>query len=511
MKHNTEGATSVYLNGNIYTVDDSFTTEEALVVKNELILYVGSNEVAKKFVATDTEVFDLEGKTVLPGLIEGHTHFGWLSQSLVEIDGIGKTKEEILDAIGKKAANAKGGEWILGRGWNNEVWSNTDFPTKEDIDKVAPNNPVCMIRTCCHAYWVNSKALEIAGISQESVDPEGGEIVRHDDGHPSGMLIDTAGNKLTEKIPPYVGEKQLDALRKGQEYITSFGLTSIMDAGATIEEIDAMKTLCENGEMRLRLYVYAVEGDAASYYYKKGVEIGLYNNTLTVRGVKLFADGSSGARSAYLLDDYADRPGHRGMLRYTDEQMLKAVRDARLNGFQLSVHVNGDGSVEQVIDAYTKVLNELPLKDNRYRLEHYQLITEEQLKKTVDYKFRPSMQAVQCTSDRLMIEERYGKDKGRLERSYPWRSIIDSGLHIVNGSDAPVELVNPYHGLYACVTRKGRDEQPEGGWFPDQCMTREEALKSFTIWAQAYAWHGIYDFPRTYCGTYCIFDHGIKI
>jgi predicted amidohydrolase YtcJ len=297
------------------------------------------------------------------------------------------------------------------------------------------------------------------------------------------MLIDTAGDKLTAKIPPYEGQKALDALRKGQEYITSFGFTSIMDAGATVEEIDNMKTLCENGEMKLRLYVYAVEGDTAEYYYQKGVEIGLYGHTLTVRGIKLFADGSSGARSACLLEDYSDRQGHKGIPRYTGEDLHNAIRDARLNGFQLSIHVNGDASVDQVLDAYTKVLDELPLADNRYRLEHYQLITKEQLDRTVAYKFIPSMQSVQCTSDRLMLEERYGKDTGRLDRAYVWRDIIDAGLHIINGSDAPVELVNPFHGLYAGVTRKGRDEQPENGWFAHQSMTREEALKAITIWA----------------------------
>lgn len=483
MTRHVKGATSVFLNGNIYTVDDSFSKAEAIAVKNEYILYVGTNEIAKKFITPDTDVIDLEGKTVLPGLIEGHTHFGWLSQSLVEIDGIGKTKEDILLEIKKKASEIPAGEWILGRGWNNEIWDNTDFPTKEDLDEVAPNNPVCIIRTCCHAYWTNSKALDLAGINKDSVDPEGGEISRHEDGEPNGMLVDTAGDKLMDVVPPYQGEKQLEALKKGQEYITSFGFTSIMDAGATIDEIEAMKTLCESGEMSLRLYVYAKEGEAAEYYYKNGVEIGLYNNRLTIRGIKLFADGSSGARSACLLEDYSDRPGHKGIPRYTDEELHKSIRDARLNGFQLSVHVNGDASTEQVINAYMKVLDELPLENNRYRLEHYQLITQKQLDNTVKYKFFPSMQSVQCTSDRLMIEERYGKDTGRLDRAYVWRDILDAGLHIINGSDAPVELVNPFHGLYASVTRKGRDEKPEGGWFPHQCMTREEALKAITIWA----------------------------
>ncbi len=483
MNYNKSGATAVYLNGNIYTVDKDFSVAEALVAKNDYLIYVGTNEIAKRFITESTKVIDLKGETVLPGLIEGHTHFGWLSQSLVEIDALFKQKDQILKEVEERAAHAKKGDWILGRGWSNDIWPDTSFPTKEELDEVSPDNPVCIIRSCCHAYWANSKALELAKISRDTPDPDGGEIIRSSDGSPAGVLVDTAGDQLMAVIPAYEGENQLNALRKGQEHLLSYGFTSIMDAGASISEIDAMKTMCESEEMKLRLYVYAKEGEAAKYCYEKGVEIGLYNNHLTVRGVKLFADGSSGARSAFLLDDYADRPGHRGNSRYTDQELYEAVKEARMNGFQLSIHANGDGATEQVINAYTRVLDELPLENNRYRIEHYQLITPKHLQKAVKYKLIPSMQTVQCTTDRLMMEERMGKNSGRLERAYLWRDIIDAGLHIVNGSDAPVELVNPYHGFYAAVTRKGRDGQPEGGWYPNQCMTREEALKAATIWA----------------------------
>jgi predicted amidohydrolase YtcJ len=182
------------------------------------------------------------------------------------------------------------------------------------------------------------------------------------------------------------------------------------------------------------------------------------------------------------LDDYADRPGHRGINRYSDEEIYAAVKEARQNGFQLSVHANGDASVEQTINAYVKVLDEFPLEDNRWRIEHYQIITKEQIDKTVQYGFRPSMQFIHCTSDRTMAEKRYGLDTGRLDRAYIWRDILNAGLHIANGSDAPVEFVNPYHGFYAGVTRKGRDGQPEDGWYKEQCLTREEVLRAATIW-----------------------------
>lgn len=479
---NKSGATAVYLNGNIYTVDNNFSVAEAMVVKNKYLLYVGTNEVAKKFIDDDTEVIDLEGKTVLPGLLEGHTHFGWLSQSLIEVDGLFKEKKQILEEIKERAEKAEPGEWILGRGWNNEIWEDTAFPTREELDEVSPDNPVCMIRTCCHAYWANSKALELAGIDRNTENPAGGEIIRTESGDPWGVLVDTAGDKLMEVVPPYRGEKQMEALRAGQKYLLSFGFTGVMDAGATVDEIDAMKKMGEDEELDIRIYAYAKEGESAQHYYKNGMIIGAYDDHLTVRGVKLFADGSTGARSANLLEDYADRPGHRGNSRYTDEDLLETIREARLNGFQISTHVNGDGSVEQVLNAYMKVLDEMPLEDNRWRLEHYQLITYKQLQKAVEYKFIPSMQFVQCTTDKPMMEERVGVDSGRLERAYLWRDILDAGLHIANGSDAPVELVNPYHGFYAGVTRKARDGAWEGAWYPSQCITRQEALKAATIW-----------------------------
>ncbi len=482
MRCGTTGASEVYFNGRIYTVDAEFSVAEAMVVKEDRLIYVGTNDVAEKFIDNATKVIDLKGKTVIPGLIEAHMHYGWFSQSLIEVNGLERKKEDILEDVRRRAECLPEGEWIRGRGWNHVNWG-TGFPSKQELDEVAPNNPVCLIRTDCHSYWVNSKALEAAGIDASTADPDGGEIIREENGEPSGILVDTAGDILLEKIPPYSRNIQLKALLKAQEYLLSLGFTSIMDAGAEISELEAMEALCKSGDQKLRLYVYAKEGESAEHCYKKGIQIGMYDNRMTVRGVKLFCDGSTGSRGAALLEDYADRPGHKGIFRYTDEEMYNTVREARKNGFQLSVHVNGDASVEQVINAYIKVLDEMPLEDNRWRLEHYQLITKEQLAKTVEYGFIPSMQFVQCTSDRVMITERYGKDTGRLDRAYIWRDIVDAGLHIANGSDAPVELVNPYHGIYAAITRKGRDGQPEDGWYTNQCLSREEALRADTIWA----------------------------
>ncbi|MDR0854360.1 MAG: amidohydrolase [Clostridiales Family XIII bacterium] len=475
-------ATSVWLNGKILTVDDEFSIAEALVVKNDYLIYVGDNETARKFISPETEVFDLEGKTVLPGLMESHTHFSWLSNSLTEIDGLFKSKENILDQLREKVAKAEKGEWIQGRGWNQDNWDEKVFPTKFDLDEVAPDNPVVMIRADYHSYWVNSAALKIGGIDKDTKAVDGGEIIRFDDGEPTGVLIDKAGEAVTKHVPPYQGEKFQEALRLGQKHLASYGFSGVMDAGASSDEIAAFKQFADNGELDIRLYVYAKEGDTAREYYKKGAEIGLYGNKMTIRGVKFFTDGAIGSRGAAMVEDYADDPGNKGLFMYTDEQFYNEVREARLNGFQISAHAIGDAAVEQVVNTFKKVLDELPDENNRWRIEHFQTITKQTLSDTVKYKFIPSMQFTHCTSDVGPARKRYGEGE-RLERSYRWRDVLDAGLHIAEGSDAPVEYVNPYHGFYAGVARKNRAGEPADGGYPGQCLTREEVIRAATIWS----------------------------
>jgi predicted amidohydrolase YtcJ len=350
------------------------------------------------------------------------------------------------------------------------------------LDKVAPDKPVCLYRSCCHAYWVNSEALRLAGIDGNSRAPAGGEIVRDATGEPTGILIDNAGDKLTEIIPPYSKEHQREALKKGEEHLLSYGFTGVMDAGAKLDEIETMRSLCQSGEIRLRLYIYATEGETAEHFYKKGVQIGLYDKNFTLRGVKFFADGSFGARSARMREDYADTPGNRGLARYRDEELYRLVKEARRNGFQAAVHAIGDDALKQVLRSYKRVLDELPLRDNRYRIEHCAVADREDIATMAECGFVPSMQAVHCTSDWSMIGPCLGERAERSERVYVWRDFLNAGLHIANGSDAPVEEVNPYHGFYAAVTRTDRTGRPAGGWHPEQCMRREEALRAATVW-----------------------------
>lgn len=480
-----EAADSVYCNGNIYTVDENNPTATAIAVKGDKIVYVGDEAGAKAYIGAGTRVTDLKGKTVLPGLVEGHMHIGGLGQSLLVIDAFWKPKDAILSAVKVEAQKAQPGEWIQGRGWMNTVWEDTSYPTKEELDAVAPDNPVYLTRADGHMAWVNSKAFELAKVTKDTPNPQGGEYLKTNDGELLGCMTDTAMNPIRSLIPGFSIEQQREALLLAQEQLFSYGITSAMNAGTGVGELkDVYRYLYESGELKLRVYALmslsSTEGEQAEYLRNTPIQTGLYDNRLDARAVKLFGDGSLGARSAAMLEDYSDREGHIGNYRSTDAEMYELVKLAYDQGYQLGTHAIGDGANHQILDAYEKVMKENPQSDPRLRIEHYQILTLEDIKRAASLGVLPSMQTTHATSDMLMAEDRVGAD--RIKGAYAWRTIIDGGSIIINGSDAPVELVNPWHGLYAGVTRKSRLGEPPAGWYPDQSMTREETLKSFTIW-----------------------------
>ncbi|MDR3332918.1 MAG: amidohydrolase, partial [Synergistaceae bacterium] len=333
----------------------------------------------------------------------------------------------------------------------------------------------------------NSKALDIAGINGGLPDPFGGEIHRNEAGEPSGILVDTAALPVQSAIPPLSAAKREEAYMLTQRDLFSMGLTAACDmAGGSFDAdaIDFIGDMYRRGKMKMSFIAY-VSVETAAALYERGPLSGEFGGRLSVRGVKILADGSLGARSAWMLDDYRDRPGHRGNGRYSDEDLYQLMLEARRNGFQLSTHAIGDAANRQVIGAYERVLGEIPEpKDHRYRIEHAQIMERGDMKRLLALGLIPSMQFVHCTSDKNMTEDRIGAE--RLDRAFVWRSLIDGGAVIPAGSDAPVELVNPFHGIYAAVTRRDRDGAPKGGWLPGQRITREEALKAFTIWG-AYA------------------------
>ncbi|MGE7766298.1 amidohydrolase [Peribacillus sp. NPDC096540] len=482
-----EEADVVYLNGNIYTADNKFSKAKALAIKGQKLIYVGNKGQAKKYIGSNTKVIDLEGKTVIPGLNDGHLHFPSMGMNLLQINGFNKQKEEILNLVKEEANRREPGEWILGYGWNHELWPDKKFPTKEELDAVAPDNPVMLQRVDAHSIWVNSKALEIGGITKDTPDPQGGEILRDANGEPTGVLIDTAGISVTSKIPPYSTERIEEGLLKAQEELFANGITSATDAGTHLSFINDMKNLYKSGDLKARLNVMVANGkdgergESLEYYYKNGPEIGLFGDRLTVRSIKLVGDGSLGSRSAALLEDYSDRAGHKGNYRFTDEELYRLVKEARKYGWQVATHAIGDGAILQVLNTYERVLKEDPLVDHRWRIEHFQIANANEIDRIAKSGILPSMQPVHATSDKNRAEDRVGPE--RIKYSYAWRKVIDAGSHIIGGSDAPVELVNPFHGLYAAITRMDRDGNPAEGWYPEESMTREEAIKAFTIWA----------------------------
>jgi predicted amidohydrolase YtcJ len=478
----SEKADVLFTNGNIYTVDSDFSTASFLAVKRDKILYAGNDaEVVRKLKSSRTRIVDLGGRTVVPGIVESHLHYMDLGESLSAIDIYEKPKADILEAVAGEARKLQPGEWIVSSGWSQEVWAEAKWPLKEDLDAVAPDNPVCLFRKDGHSAWVNSKALESARIASSTPDPQGGEILRTPSGEPAGVLIDTAMDGLSAAFPAPSDEKKLAFYRRADEELLSFGITSLMDAGTSYENIKLLKDACGKGLLRVRAYELLSEGEDVKYLADGNKPaLDLYDGKLSVNAVKFYADGSLGSRSAWFLEEYNDRKGHFGNPRYTDDEFYTLVKRVRSEGFQVCTHAIGDAAVRQTIDVYEKVLKENPLADHRYRIEHFQNVSPPDFDRLAQNGIIASMQAVHATSDMGFAESRIGAS--RVLNAYAWRTVIDRGGIIPNGSDAPVEHVNPWHGFHAAVTRRNLQGEPEGGWHPQLCMTREEALKSFTIW-----------------------------
>ena len=411
-----ETADSIYINGNIYTVDDDFTTATAMAVKGDRILYVGDQEGAEAYLGAGTQVTDLEGKTVLPGLIEGHMHINNLGENQMKIDAYWKSKEAILELLRQEAEAAEPGEWIQGSGWLDTLWETPGYPTKEELDAVAPDNPVILIRSDNHMCWVNSKALELAGITKDTPDPQGGKILKTDDGELWGCLTDTAINLVRDLVPAYTVEEQQQALLLAQEQLFSYGFTSAVNAGTTVQGLENFKALYESGEMKLRTYPMIMlttdlTSPEAEYIRTHAPSEELYDNRMLVRGVKIVGDGSLGSRSSAMLEDYSDAPGTKGEYRFTDEQMYEAVKLAYDNGYQTGVHAIGDGTNHQVLNAYERVMEENPREDARLRIEHFQIITAEDMQRALDMGILPAMQFTHATSDSNMAEDRIGSER----------------------------------------------------------------------------------------------------
>ncbi len=482
-----------YVNGKVYTVDQGFSIVTAFAVSGDRFLAAGSDGQIRSLCTKDTEIVDLKGRVVVPGLIDSHLHINNTGAMKLELDVVSKQRQEIIGLVAQAHEKAQPGEWIVGRGWINDEWPDSTFPTKEELDAVSPDIPVYLKRACGHAAWVNSKAFEAVGVTADTPSPVGGEYLRKPDGSLWGVVTDQAQDPFNKAIPPYNKEQLQRIVMLAQEGFFAAGLTTVHDAGTAEEWIQAWEELYQRHELKLRIYAsmrvigrpnYEELYSGSMEFFKKGLRIGKYDNRLTARAYKISCDGSLGARSAWMLEDYTDRPGHKGNGKWTNEELYSVLYQARRSGFQTWCHAIGDGANRQCLDVYERLLQELPDQDARLRIEHAQILAPEDIGRFRELGVIPTHQTVFLRTDKKVAEARLGAE--RIKGAYAWRTLIDQGNPVPNGTDSPVESYNPFLSMYCAVSRKDEHGQPEGGWYPGEAMTREEALRSYTTWG-AYA------------------------
>jgi len=425
------------------------------------------------------------GHTLLPGLTDGHAHlssYGFLQQSL-NLAGT-PSLAAAVGQIEEYASSNPHVSWIQGRGWNQVLWPVKEFPKAADIDPVVTDRPVWLRRIDGHAGWANSRAMEIAGITDDTPDPVGGKIIRDDNGRATGVFIDMAMGLIAGNIEAPDKDDIRNAYSSAFENLLPYGMTGVHDAGVSIEEAEVLISMADDGDLGLR--VYAMLSGAGNNLDRMEAPLkGYAKDMLDISSVKLYADGALGSRGAAMIEAYSDDPENRGLKFFSPEELTGFAHKANHMGFQVGIHAIGDLANRMALDAFESVQGNKP-SSLRNRIEHSQIITLDDIPRFAELGVIASIQATHATSDMNMAEDRIGPQ--RIQGGYAWRRLLDSGAVLANGSDFPVELANPWHGLYASVTRQSRAGEPEGGWYADQALTRAEALHSFTL-ANAFAAH----------------------
>ena len=434
----------------------------------------------------DTRI-DGNGLTLIPGLIDAHGHVLNYGLSLFRVDLIGtRSEQSAVQRVVDFAAENTELDWIQGRGWNQVLWNSNSFPSAASLDTALSDRPVWLSRIDGHAGWANSVAIELAGVTESTEDPPGGQIIRDDDGKPTGVFVDNAMALIRSRIPPSSTAELSFALNTSMQKLASFGLTSVHDAGVDSRVVQAYKVLLEAGPLPIRVNVMLAATDP---YYEQRLAEGHFrsdDDTLTIRSVKIAADGALGSRGAALIEEYSDLPGTTGLLLHNPERLEYFMRAAMNAGFQVNTHAIGDNANKIVLDNYQQLIAETGTRDLRHRVEHAQVLRYEDILRFAELGVIASIQATHATSDKNMAQDRLGEV--RIQGAYAWRKLRDAGAVIANGSDFPVESPNPFYGLHASITRQDHGNEPAAGWFPEERMTVEEAFASFTIDA-AYAGH----------------------
>ncbi len=487
-------ADTLYVNATFYTVNPDQPVAQALYEVDGRIAYVGSEAGARAKVGRETQIVDLGGHTVVPGLIEGHGHLMGIGYARLNLDLMNVANyEELVEKVAVAVDKAEKGDWILGRGWHQSKWEPQPakmvkgFQTNQRLNEVSPDNPVFLVHASGHAGFANAKALEIAGITKETEFSGDGEIIHDENGEPTGVLNEIAQSLVARHIPAPSQAQQERALTLALEELAANGITSFQDAGSPGRDIDLFKQFLREGRLSSRLWVMlAGRNDPAllEKWYRTGPEINLGDDRLTIRAIKMVADGALGSRGAWLLEPYEDRPGYTGLPTMSVAAMTDISHKAYQHGFQVGIHAIGDRANREVLDIYDKLFDG---KDRgvRFRIEHAQHISAQDIPRFGKLGVIAAMQAIHMSSDRPWAIDRLGGKRIR-EGAYVWRKLIDTGAVVTNGTDAPVEPVNPIASFYASVTRKTLAGTPPGGYEPDQRMTREEALQSYTL-AAAYS------------------------
>lgn len=479
--------------GTIYTSDDQQPTVEAVAVNADTIRFVGSLDEARKFQGEKTEMLDLKGATMTPGFIESHGHIMGIGYNEMNLDLMSVTSyEELVEKVKAAVAKAEPGQWIQGRGWHQDKWDKKPekmikgFQTHELLSAASPNNPVYLTHASGHAGFANAKAMQLAGVNPLSVEKlsdelQGGEIIRDKMGNPTGIFNERAQALIRKVIPENTPETNARALELAMDACARLGITGFHDAGASRDNIELFQSFADSGRLKTRLYVMITGWDRTLIreWYKRGPHID--PRGVTVRSIKLHCDGALGSRGAWLLEPYSDRTDTYGMETFPMDSVLSTSRDGLKYGFQVCSHAIGDRANQEILNRYEAAFKENPsVTDHRFRIEHAQHLHPNDIPRFAQLGVIPAMQAIHLSSDRPWAIERLGEKRIK-EGAYMWQSLLKSGAKVINGTDAPVEPLAPIPSFYASVSRKTLKGEPEGGYEPEEKMTREQALRSYTL------------------------------
>lgn len=491
----------ILFNGNIYTMNFSKPKVQALLIRNRKIIALGTNEEVKSKVNMNYEFIDLKGRAVLPGFIDSHVHFLKYAESLIGIDlNNMKSKEAVIDKVKTSIRKSKPDVWILGYGWNENDWKVKTLPSKSDLDRVCDKNPVVLFRKDGHSIWVNSVALKKAGINEQTLEPTGGKIIREPNSKkPTGILKDNAIYLVLKKretqdikdkiITPVLtsssdNSKKIkiekiininNAIKIASKNFNKVGITSIHN----MENINRQKILFDlnsKGELNLRIYSFfeKIEPKDLNDFIRN---IDLDKKWTKIGGIKLFYDGSLGSRTAYMIEPYDDDKNNYGIKVMKEEDVERLIISANQLGLNFAIHAIGDRANKEVLDIYEKIFKKIKIKQLRNRVEHVQILREEDFIRFKKLNLIASMQPYHLASDMNMAEKGWGN---RCRRSYAWNRLVKNGVHLTFGSDCPVETVNPIRDLYVSITRQREDDYPNGGWYPEHRLTLERAIYSYT-------------------------------